>query len=138
MKTVVIDGIEYQLVPVPKQDEQNDDQHQNTTGNDAGSILADFLGENDTGVQQLVSEPSTGNEAQIRIVNATGGVQAAQPKEYEYRKKFLNRELTPSDVVGKTGIPQKAVKNFKDVPEIESDKGGKLFYGPGLEFDYTY
>ena len=139
MKTTVIDGVEYQLVPVQKQDDTTDDQPKNSPSDDAGSILADFVGESGVVSHESAEEPSTASSEQIRIVDTTvGQVQQAQPKEYEYRKKFLNRELTPQDVVGRTGIPPQAVKQFKDVPEIEADRGGKHFYGPGLEFDYTY
>ena len=147
MQTILIDGKEFVLVP--KEDLQPVIQVKETIQPETpGDILNDFLPAETTPSSSLPKplEIATIEEAteSVRIVDATSliNIPQAASKEYEYRKKFLTKTLTPHDV--KTYRPNYAlVKDFTEIPEIAAlDSGnapsqstGPSFYGPGPQFD---
>jgi len=132
MQTITIDGKEYvlipreQLQPVPEP---------------AQSVLADFVELSDTYVDDGLSSHKDKQAAiqvveQTNIVDEAPTVKKADGKEYEYRTRFLNHELIPSDVFSVNRGVMNAVKRYKDVGSIEADKSRppehQMFYGEGL------
>lgn len=152
MQTVILDGIEYVLVPkeqlqptiaggVGSQPPQN--QASQTTQDAPRSPLEDFVD------QSVVSTPTkhvddglaTQDEKKnaIRVVEQSPSVPKAQPKVYTYREKYLKKELTPADIYVFPKFDAKTLAGNPEDPMIKADaqkpKDQQLFYGPGAQYE---
>ena len=149
MQTIVIEGKEFVLIPKEDLQPVNPQPVQNIQPEPKEAILNDFLPEDST---PTISRPkpleiATIEERQeaIRVVDATTlqNVPKATAKESDYRKRFLEKELTANDVRIFKRPNHGLIKNFSEIPEIaELDSGntpskstGPSFYGPGAQFD---
>ena len=147
MKTIVIDGKEYVLVPKDELEPVIDDTL--TTQDATRSPLDDF---DDQSVVLPPAKPiddglATQDEKKksIRVVTQDEIVETlpvappAQPKKYDYRERYLKKELMPSDVLTFSRIDQSLLKANPEDPMIKADanrpKENQLFYGPGVQID---
>lgn len=143
MNTVVIDGREYVLVP--KDELEIIPPAPVAPVQESTSPLEDFLGYVDDGLAtpeekqsaiQVHTDPNLySQEPQAYVTETLPVVPPAQPKRYEYREKYLNHEITASDVFALPSYKFGVIKNYVDVPMIEADKkrpkDKQLFYGEG-------
>lgn len=114
---LVIDGIKYELVPVPQPKEEKREEK--------GSILDGYVAE---------EGPIKEREA-IKEAPTTGEVKKAVGKVSDYRERFKKRQITLADV--------KVMPQFRaNLPKMDAelDKftygGEKLFFGKGLSADW--
>lgn len=146
MQIVILDGIEYVLVPK--------EQLQPTIAGGIGSqplqdaprsSLEDFVD------QSIVSSPTlhvddglaTQDEKEnaIRVVTPQqiSTIPKAQSKVYEYRDKFLKKELTPADIHTFPKYDAKTLAGNPEDPMIKADAlrppDQRLFYGPGAQYE---
>lgn len=59
----------------------------------------------------------------------------AQPKVYEYREKYLKRELSPRDLIAEQKIFHKGPRQDGELDKFTHD-GDSLFFGDGLTEDF--
>lgn len=158
MKTIVLDGIEYVLIPrdqlsalfgestptLSKPEPAPAKSPEPEPPAAEPSALTDFMGVEDSTIRVIKSHPSpmtTVTEPDIRIVDPTltERVEEAQPKPYSYRDRFLKKQLLPNDVMGFPGFNPNDIHKFQDLPEFEMDAkrpaSKQLFYGAGIEID---
>ena len=116
LDTIIIDGVQYQLVPISNR-------------NDAKSVvnqsLVDMYRIDDNNHLTSPPTPPLGGGA------SSNTVQKAVGKVSTYREKFKNRLLTQLDLVTK---PSKRVKPPGD-PSLDrfTHQGQSLFFGKGAE-----
>ena len=117
VKTIVLDGIEYVLIPRDLFEKKEEVVPETPPADD----LSDF-------------EP----EESVKITDSISGIKKAQGNEYGYKKRLEQHKLQPEDVmVLKT--------NFEEMPETQEiarndfkhriPPGKWGFYGPGAERD---
>lgn len=149
MQTITIDGKEYVLVPKEDLQPINPQRSISTSLEPQESLLNDFIPESSTSLpfKSKPLEIATIEEQReaIRVVDATNinEVPKASPKEYEYRKRFVEKNLTTQDIRNLSRPNSGLIRNFSEIPEIKAlDAGrtpststGPSFYGPGVEFD---
>jgi len=149
MKIVVLDGVEYVLIPKSEllPDQPIEDTLQPPDAPERGSSpLDDFLPHPPTKSSiddGLATQDEKENAItiqtpeQIVVAPKIPNVPKATPQKSSYREKYVKKELTPADVMT---FPRYGRSHFTDNPEdpmIKTDanrpKGKQLFYGPGIE-----
>lgn len=153
-QTIVLNGIEYILIPKAN---ANEIKQQKTTSQKVDDtpieedILADFLGDAPTNTVPSVEEknvqeekPIMQTEENVMIVDATKtDFPMAPSRKYDYRERFVRHELTPADVVNQNRFNPRLVRDFKETDDLirrldggkDPDKISYGFYGPGIEVD---
>lgn len=107
MKNIVIDGVEYQLVPVGV--------------GEVKDVLDDYSIESPVRAEEPVATTPINN-----------GVKVAEPKVYDYRERYKQGKIYLTDVVAPTKILHNLPKLDTELDKFEY-KGEKLFFGDGLE-----
>lgn len=157
MKTIVLDGVEYALVPKEQLQPVNQpptpaEISQETTQDSPGGILSDFVDSApvapieppvDDGLatheeKQELIQVHIPHEEQT-IVSQPVAAPKAQPRPYAYRQKFLDRDLSPADVMTFPRISRQIIDANPEDPMIKADsklrKEDQLFYGPGTQVE---
>lgn len=146
MQTIILDGKEYVLVP-REQLREVPQPAQTTPPQPPQTSLDDFLVDNGT---EIVPPPvddgladNKEKQGAIRVVEQE--VITAQPlsapparsRPYEYRQRFLRKEVLPSDIMTFSRLSQSMIDANPEDPFIKADakkpKSKQLFYGPGSE-----
>jgi len=149
MKTIVIDGQEYVLVPKEQLQPVETPQTVNNARETAqeafhgGSSLLDDFTDTTTVSKPVDDGLATAKEKDeaIRVVEpvATQNVRQAVPRPYAYRQKFIKKELTPADVLARPTYHGELLKGNPEDPMIKADaqkpKEMQLFYGPGTQYE---
>jgi hypothetical protein len=149
MQTITLDGIEYVLVPKetlqPTIAGGVGSQPPVATQDAPRSPLEDFIGESVAPTTQPHVDDGLATqdekEIAIRVVTPeqTVDVPKAQPKVYDYREKFLKKELMPSDVYATPKYDAKTLAGNPEDPMIKADAqkpaSMRLFYGPGAQYE---
>jgi len=150
MRTIVIDGKEYVLVPSEQLREVPPEPLQETAPDNAQSVLEDFIDPSgmdtqsapvDDGLATLEEKKQaihiTDQGETQDVVAAPLQAPKAQPKPYSYRERFLKKKLMPSDIMTFSRIDQDFLDSNPEDPMIKADarlpKSKRLFYGPSTE-----
>lgn len=131
MKTIVIDGVEYELTPVKKQ-ETSEAIQVNSPVVAPVNIFADYIG-----VLPSKIDPTSSEE----LVEDGGNIKVAEGKVSERRERYKQKKLTLNDVrIDPSGG---GIRNFEPAAEdrkttnlIQKKYGYNPWFGEGLEEDF--
>ena len=149
MQTIILDGKEYALIP-KEQLREIPQPIKNIQDSSTKSILDEFLEESNVEIARpLVDDGLMDNKEKRNAIKVIDNPQdlvvrqeiiyapPAKPKPYEYRERYLKKELLASDIMTFSRISSATISGNPEDPMIKADekkpKSMRLFYGPGGE-----
>lgn len=132
---MIIDGIEYILVP---KNEEKSHVNSEMPENTSNSPILEFLGQSSIDPDSNKEEKEIGTQVKIIEENNNRSVIKAVGKKSEYRERFKKKKLLPTDIA--VLRPKIDIDKFRDLDIIELDSKrsskSQMFYGPGIEADF--